>query len=54
VEQVATNVAEGVKQLEAAEKTQKRNWMLTIIMALMIIVILMIVIVTIKAMVQAS
>ena len=54
VEQVATNVAEGVKQLEAAEKTQKRNWMLTIIMALMVIVILMIVIVTIKAMVKAS
>ena len=54
VEQVATHVAEGVKQLEAAEKTQKRNWMLTIIMVLMVIVILMIVIVTIKAMVKAS
>ena len=54
VEQVATNVAEGVKQLEAAEKTQKRNWMLTIIAALMAIVILMIVIVTIKAMVKSS
>ena len=41
VEQVATSVSEGVKQLEAAEKTQKRNWLMTIISLLLIFVILM-------------
>ena len=41
VEQVAGSVTEGVKQLEAAEKTQKRNWLMTIIMLLLVLVILM-------------
>ena len=44
VEQVATSVQEGVKQLEAAEKTQKRNWLMTIISLLAILVLLMIVV----------
>ena len=42
VEQVAGSVAEGVKQLEAAEKTQKRNWLMTIISLLLVLVILMV------------
>jgi hypothetical protein len=39
--QVATSVQEGVKQLEHAEKTQKKNWLLTIIAVLLAFVILM-------------
>ncbi len=54
VEQVATHVAEGVKQIEQAEKTQKKNWLMTIIMLLLVMVILMIVIVTGKALVKAG
>ncbi len=54
VEQVASSVEEGVKQLVHAEKTQKRNWLMTIIMLLLVFVILMIVIVTGKAIITAG
>lgn len=49
VEQVASHVEEGVKQLEAAEKTQKRSVMLIIMGILFCLVILMLFVVTIKS-----
>jgi len=52
VEQVAEKVAEGVKQIEQAEKTQKKSFILVVISLLFVLVIIMILVVAGKAMLR--
>ena len=54
VEQVSEKVADGVKQLEAAEKTQKRSFIFIIISLLAVLVLIMILVVAGKMMVKSG
>ena len=54
VEQVSEKVADGVKQLEAAEKTQKRSLMFIIISLLFVLVLVMILFVAGKMMLRSG